>query len=59
MRHNVDKPLYRVKAMWRATSVVMLVEARDEEAAWDKAWKRIARTEGGDMCLEVKVLGLA
>jgi hypothetical protein len=54
-----SNPMWRVKAMWRATSVVLLVNAKDENDAWDRAWKRVARTEGGDMCLEVKVLGLA
>lgn len=34
----------------------LLVIAKNEEEAWDKAWKRIARTEGGEKCLDVKVL---
>ena len=52
-------PLWRVKAMWRATSVTLLINAEDEEAAWDKGWKHVARMQGGDMCMELKVLGRA
>lgn len=44
------------KAEWRSTSCQIIVPARNESEAWDKAWKKVSRTEGGDSCLKVTVL---
>lgn len=49
-------PEWICKCVWDATAVKIVVEAKDEAMAWDRAWKRVARTEGGDSCLQVKVL---
>lgn len=49
-------PEWVCKAEWRSTSVQILVPAKNEAEAKDKAWKKIARTEGGDSCLKITVL---
>ena len=49
-------PTFVCKASWAGTSKKLLIQAKDEEAAWDRAWKQIAREEGGDLCLRVEVL---
>lgn len=49
-------PTFLVKAMWQGTSKKLLIPAKSEADAWDRAWKQIAREEGGDLCLRVEVL---
>lgn len=50
-------PTWLCKAMWDATAITMKVVAKDELDAWDKAWKQVSRTFGGDSCLRVIVKG--
>lgn len=49
-------PEWVCKCEWRSTATLIIVPARNESEAWDRAWKRVARTEGGDSCLKVTVL---
>lgn len=50
-------PVWIVKAQWAGTAVKLLIPAKDEVAAKNKAWMKVARTMGGDLCVGVKVLG--
>lgn len=52
-------PTYLCKCMWRNTAITIKIQARDEDHAWDLAWKRVAKQEGGMSCLEVKIVGYA
>jgi len=58
LRRVLKNPLpeWVCKAEWRSTSCQIIVPAKNESEAWDKAWKKVARTEGGDSCLKVTVL---
>lgn len=49
-------PEWVVKASWDATSMKFKVYAKNEVDAWNRAWKRVSRMEGGDSCLKVVVL---
>lgn len=51
-------PTWKCKASWAATAKTVLIEAKDEIQAKDKAWKQIAREMGGDSCLRVDVIGV-
>src|SRR4051812_18199414 len=53
----VKFPTWLCKCIWDATAIKLKIEAKDEASAWDSAWKKVARTEGGDSCLRVVVLG--
>lgn len=48
-------PVWLVKAMWAGTAVKMRISARNEIDAWNAAWKKVAKLDGGDMCLNVVV----
>lgn len=50
-------PVFRCKARWAGTAVTLLIPAKDEEQAKEKAWMKVARTQGGECCLGVVVLG--
>jgi len=50
-------PTFLCKCMWRNTAVIIKVQARDEIKAWDAAWKKVAKMEGGMSCIEVKIVG--
>lgn len=50
-------PTFKCKASWPATAKTILVVAKDEVQAKDKAWRQIAREMGGDACLRVDVIG--
>lgn len=52
-------PIWRVRCSWGATAYTILVEAKNEAYAYDKACKRMMRTEGGESCQELTVLGVA
>lgn len=52
-------PIWRVKCSWNGTAYVILVEAKNEAYAYDKACKRMMRTEGGERCQQIDVLGVA
>lgn len=59
MKHSklpAKLPTFVCKCAWANTAVNLLVEARDEEEAKERAWGRVARTEGGDSCLRVTVV---
>lgn len=49
-------PTWVCRARWAATALNILVIAKNEEEAYDKACKRILRAEGGIRCLGVEVL---
>lgn len=49
-------PIFVCKASWGATSVTYLTPAKNEQEAWDRTWKKVAKAEGGDRCLTVTVL---
>lgn len=50
-------PTFKCKASWPATAKTILIVAKDEVQAKDRAWKQIAREMGGDSCLRVDVVG--
>lgn len=52
-------PTFIAKCVWDATSVSIKVDAKNEVAAWDSAWKKVSRMEGGDHCLKVVIKGRA
>lgn len=45
--------------MWRSTSLSLIVEAIDEEAAWQQAARYVRKMLGGMSCLEIKVKELS
>lgn len=49
-------PIWACKASWSGTSITYLIPAKSEGEAHEKAWKKIAKTEGGDLCLRVDVI---
>lgn len=49
-------PTFIVKCSWRATAITLKVEAKDEQAAWDRAAKMVMRMEGGQGCHEIQIL---
>lgn len=51
-----DWPTYVVKCSWDATAMTIKVKAKDEADAKERAWKLVARMEGGMSCLNVDVL---
>lgn len=57
MRQQKRVRCFIAKAAWDSTAVRLLVYARDETEAKEKAWKRVARVMGGDSCLSVKIVG--
>lgn len=50
-------PIWRCKASWANTAVVLLIPAKDAAEAKDKAWNRVVRTEGGESALKITILG--
>lgn len=46
---------YLVKCEWRATALLLLIEAKNELQAWHKGWGKVSRMQGGDDCLKVIV----
>ena len=52
----IPLPEWICRCIWRSTATNIIVSARDEQEAKDRAWKRVSRMEGGDMALEVKVI---
>ena len=49
-------PEWICKCIWASTAAHIKVAAKDENEAWHVAWKKVARTEGGDSCLVVRVI---
>lgn len=49
-------PTWLVKAMWDSTAMKIKVVAKNEIDAKERAWKQVARMEGGLYCLNVTVL---
>lgn len=56
---NIPKsyPTFRVKCLWRATSITLKIQAKDELAAWDQAAKQVKKMFGGIGCLDIEVKG--
>lgn len=50
-------PEWTCKCVWDATAKLIRVRARNETDAWNNAWKKVSRMEGGDHCLKVVVRG--
>jgi hypothetical protein len=49
-------PTYVFKLMWRATSQVMKIEAKDYREALKKVQRAVAKMEGGAGCLDIVFL---
>lgn len=43
--------------MWAGTAITMLIPAKDEEQAKERAWSKVARGQGGELCMGIRVLG--
>ena len=56
MRTTKHKPrhCWVFKAMWRATSLKLKIEANDLEHAYRKAENMVLRMEGGSLCEKVE-----
>lgn len=50
-------PIYVCKCVWDSTALLIKVEAKDEVTAKDVAWRKVAKMEGGGLCLRVIVKG--
>ena len=51
-------PTFVLKCAWDATAVRIKVRARDGNEAIDRAWKQMRKTEGGDKCLNITIVGV-
>lgn len=49
-------PTFIVKAIWDSTAIFLKFEAKDDDDAIERAWKRMRKTEGGDKCVDVKIM---
>lgn len=50
-------PVWICKAEWAGTAIRLLIPATNEVKAKEKAWTKVARGQGGDLCLGIRVLG--
>ena len=50
-------PEWICKCVWHSTACKIVVNAKNESEAWDVAWRKVARTEGGSSCLQITVIG--
>lgn len=47
---------YIVKCIWAATAVNLVIPARNEADAIDKAEKKLRRTFGGEACKDIRIV---
>lgn len=51
-----SKHQFLVKASWRATAILLKIDAKDEEEAMVKAAKKVLKMEGGVHCTNIELI---
>jgi len=49
-------PTFLIKCSWRATSLTLRIQARDENEAWTRASKKVMKMFGGISCLDIQIM---